>query len=130
MDTTDRTCSTPFEIPDDVMPILRRAADEGFELLGDPMGTWDENGNARARLLNAARMVDLFRFGMPDAHHVAELADAALRRADRPDSMPTTLEALGEHSARLDDLAKLIKIRDDASRHVGRPVPGDVGAQD
>jgi hypothetical protein len=55
MDTPDRTCSTPFEIPDDVLPILRRAADYGFELAGDPMGSWDENGNDRARLLNAAR---------------------------------------------------------------------------
>jgi hypothetical protein len=38
MDTTDRTCSTPFEIPADVLSILRRAADYGFELAGDPMG--------------------------------------------------------------------------------------------
>jgi hypothetical protein len=101
MDTTDRTCSTPFEIPDDVLSILRRAADYGFELAGDPMGSWDDNGNARARLLNAARMVDLFSFGKPEAHHVAELADAALRWAERPDSMPATLEALSEHVARL-----------------------------
>jgi hypothetical protein len=47
MDTTDRTCSTPFEIPDDVLSILHRAADYGFELAGDPMGSWDENGNDR-----------------------------------------------------------------------------------
>jgi hypothetical protein len=125
MDTTDRTCSTPFEIAGDVLSILRRAADYGFELAGDPMGSWDDNGNARARLLNAARMVDLFSFGMPEAHHVAELADGALRWAERPDSMPTTLEDLGEHSARLGELAELIKIRDAALRHLGRPVPDD-----
>jgi hypothetical protein len=130
MDTTDRTCSTPFEVPDDVLSILRRAADYGFELAGDPMGSWDDNGNARARLLNAARMVDLFSFGKPDAHHVAELADAALRWAERPDSMPTTLEALGGHSARLGELAALIRIRDDALRHMGRPAPDDSSARD
>jgi hypothetical protein len=130
MDTPDRTCSTPFEIPDDVLSILRRAADYGFELAGDPMGSWDENGNARARLLNAARMVDLFSFDKPDAHHVAELADAALRWAERPDSMPTTLEDLSEHSARLGELAELIKIRDAALRHMGRPAPDDSSARD
>jgi hypothetical protein len=58
------------------------------------------------------------------------LADAALRWAERPDSMPTTLEALGEHSARLGELAKLIKIRDDAFRHIGRPAPDDSRARD
>jgi hypothetical protein len=123
MDTPDRTCSIPFEIPDDVLSILRRAADYGFELAGDPMGSWDDSGNDRARLLNAARMVDLFSFGTPSAYHVAELADAALRRAERPDSMPTPLEALGEHSARLGELAELIKIRDAALRCMGRSVP-------
>jgi hypothetical protein len=94
------------------------------------MGSWDDNGNDRARLLNAARVVDLFSFGSPDAHHVAELADAALRWAERPDSMLTTLEALGEHSARLGELAELIKIRDAALRQLRRPVPDDRSAPD
>lgn len=66
----------------------------------------------------------------PDAHHVAELADAALRWAERPDSMPTTLEALGEPSARLGELAELIRVRDAALRHLGRPVPDDASAPD
>jgi hypothetical protein len=120
MDIPDRTCSTPFEIPDDVLSILRRAADYGFELLGDPMGNWDERGEARAQLLHAARTVDVFRLGKPDAHAVAELADAALRWAERPDSMPTTSEALEEHFARLGELAELIKIRDRALAELGR----------
>lgn len=132
MDKTDRTCSTPFEIPDDALRILRRAADYGFERIGDPMGSWDESGNARARLLNAARMVDLFSFGNPEAHHVAELADAALRWAERPDSMPKTIEELGEHFSRLGELRALINLRDNALRHTGRPLPdgasGEVGA--
>jgi len=129
MDDPDRTCSTPFEIPKDVLPILRRAADYGFELAGDPMGSWDDKGEARDRLLSAARTVDLFRYGNPGARDVAELADAALRWAERPDRMPATVEDLGEHFSRLGELRELIQIRDDARRHIGRPGPDDTGGE-
>jgi hypothetical protein len=44
--------------------------------------------------------------------------------------MPTTLEALGEPSARLGELAELIRVRDAALRHLGRPVPDDASAPD
>lgn len=80
MDEKNRTCCAPFEIPDEVLPLLRCAADHGLEWACD-FGDWDED--VRARGLHAARMVDVFHLGTPTAFRVAELADNALRCAGR-----------------------------------------------
>src|SRR4051794_8122949 len=97
MDEMDRTCCGGFEIPDDVLRLLRRAADHGLELACD-FGDWDED--VRAEVLNAARMVDVFHLGRPSALRVAELADNALRWNEPRLDPPTTLEALGSTSSR------------------------------
>ena len=49
---------------------------------------------------------------------------------ERPDRMPATVEDLGEHFSRLGELRELIKIRDDARRHIGRPGPGDDASEE
>jgi hypothetical protein len=82
MDEKDRTCCGLFEIPDEVLRLLRRAADHDLELACD-FGDRDED--VRARVLIAARMVDTFSLGEPSAPQVAELADNALAwREPRP----------------------------------------------
>jgi hypothetical protein len=118
MDEMDRTCSVPFEIPDETLHLLRRAADHGLELACD-FGDWDED--VRAQVLNAARMVDVFHLGRPSAFRVVELADNALRWTEPPSDRPTTLEALGEHFVALGERRELIKVRDRALRAAGLP---------
>ena len=118
MDEMDRTCSVPFEIPDETLRLLRRAADHGLELACD-FGDWDED--VRAQILNAARMVDVFHLGRPSAFRVAELADNALRWNEPPLDRPMTLEALGEHFLALGEVRELINVRDRALRAAGVP---------
>jgi len=125
MDDAERICSTQFEIPDEVLRLLRRAADLGLELACDIGGTWDED--ARARVLNAARMVDVFYLGTPSAFRVVELADNALRWTEPRSDRPTTLDALGEHFVALGETRELIKVRDRALRASGLPL--DAGCQ-
>jgi hypothetical protein len=119
MDKKDRTCCGGFEIPDEVLRLLRRAADHGLELACD-FGEWDED--VRARVLHAARMVDVFYLGTPSAFRVVELADNALRWREPPDERATTLEALGEHFVALGEVRELIKVRDRALRASGLPL--------
>jgi hypothetical protein len=119
MDNTDRTRSTAFEIPDDVLPLLRRAADLGLELACDTGGDW--NADTHARVLNAARTVDVFYLGTPSAFRVVELADNALRWLEPRTDRPTTLDALGKHFAALGEVRELINVRDRALRASGLP---------
>jgi uncharacterized protein YbjT (DUF2867 family) len=122
MDEKNRTCCASFEIPTRCCRLLRRAADHGLELACD-FGDWDED--VRARVLNAARMVDVFYLGTPTAFRVAELADNALRWAERPREQPLTLETLGDYFVGLGELRELIKVRDRALRHLGLPLASD-----
>jgi hypothetical protein len=46
MDEKNRTCCAPFEISDDVLPLLRRAADHGLELACD-FGDWSDDVRAQ-----------------------------------------------------------------------------------
>jgi hypothetical protein len=124
MDEMDRTCSVAFEIPDETLRLLRRAADHGLELACD-FGDWDED--VRAEVLNAARMVDVFHLGRPSALRVFELADNAVRWTEPRTDRPTTLEALGDHFMALGELRELITIRDRALRAAG--VPFDVDSK-
>jgi hypothetical protein len=120
MDEMDRTCCGGFEIPDEVLRLLRRAADHGLELACDFGGDWNED--VRARVLHAARMVDVFHLGTPSAFRVVELADNALGWREPPDERATTLETLGEHFVALDEVRELIKVRDRALRASGLPL--------
>jgi hypothetical protein len=119
MDEKDRTCCGPFDIPDEVLRLLRRAADHGLELACD-VRDWNED--VRARVLHASRTIDIFRLGTPTAFQVAELADNALRWAERPQEQPLTLETVGDSFVRLGELRELIKVRDRALRHLGLPL--------
>lgn len=123
MDNTDRTCSTPFEIPEDVLRLLRRAADLGLELACDTGGDW--NDDTRARVLHAARTVDVFYLGTPSAFRVVELADNALRWIEPPTDRPTTLDALGEHFVALGERRELINVRDRALCASGLPLDAE-----
>jgi len=116
MDNTDRTCSTPFEIPDDVLRLLRHAADLGLEKACD-FGDYDDD--VRARVLNAARAVDLFYLGTPNARQVAEMADNALMWQEPPKNMPTRIDALTVYFSQLGKLRALIKVRDQALAKIG-----------
>lgn len=123
MDDAERICSTPFEIPDDVLRLLRRAADLGLELACDIGGVWNED--VRARVLNAARMVDVFSLGTPSAFRIVELADNALRWNEPRSDRPTTLDALGEHFVALGEVRELINVRDRALRASGLPLDAE-----
>lgn len=59
------------------------------------------------------------------AFQVAELADNALRWAERPREKPLTLETVGDYFVRLGELRELIKVRDRALRHLGLPLAPD-----
>ena len=128
MDEKDRTCCGSFEIPYEVLRLLRRAADHGLELACDFGGDWDED--VRARVLHAARTIDVFRLGTPTAFQVAELADNALRWAERPREQPLTLETVGDYFVRLGELRELIKVRDRALRRLGLPLEPDDAERD
>ena len=119
MDDKNRTCSTPFDIPDEARPLLCRAADVGLERACD-FGDWDDG--IRAGVLTAARTVDIFYIGMPSAFQVAELADSALAWHEPPGSRPRTLDALAEHFASLGEARELIELRDRALRQAGLPL--------
>lgn len=118
MDDKNRTCCGGFEIPDEVLRLLRRAADHGLELAGD-LGDWKED--VRARVLVAARTVDAFYLGRPSAVQVAELADNALAWREPPTDRPATLEALDKQLVALGEVRELIEVRDRALRHAGLP---------
>lgn len=122
MDEKNRTCCASFEIQDDVLLLLRRAADLGLELACD-FGDWSDD--VRAQVLNAARVVDVFYLGTPSAFRVAELADNALRWAEPPRDRPTSLETLGVHFVALGESRELINVRDSALRHIGLPFDDD-----
>lgn len=125
MDDSDRICSTPFETSDEELRLLRRAADLGLELTCDFGGDW--NADVRARVLNAARMVDVFHLGTPSAFRVVELADNALRWIEPRTDRPTTIEALDAHFAALGERRELINVRDRALRASGLPL--DAGGE-
>lgn len=72
-----------------------------------------------------ARTIDVFRLGAPTAFQVAELADNALRWAERPREQLLTLETVGDYFVRLGELLELIKVRDRALRHLGLPLARD-----
>ncbi len=124
MDEKDRTCCGLFEIPDEVLPLLRRAADYSFELACD-YGDWDDD--VRARVLIAARTVDTFYLGTPSALQVAELADNALAWREPPSDRPCTLDALDKHLVALGEVRELIEVRDRALRRAGLPLDGEGG---
>lgn len=116
MDDQDRTRSNPFEIPDDVLPLLRRAADFGLERACD-FGDWYDD--IRAHVLNAARAVDLFYLGTPDARQIAEMADNALLWQEPPENMPTRIDALAVYFSQLGKIRALINVRDRALSAIG-----------
>lgn len=116
MDDQDRTRSTAFEIPSDVLSLLRRAADLGLEKACD-FGDWDDD--VRAQVLNAARAVDLFYLGTPGARQVAEMADNALLWQEPPENRPTRIDALSVYFSQLGKIRALIDIRDQALSATG-----------
>jgi hypothetical protein len=89
MDEMDRTCPVPFEIPEEAMSLLRRAADLRLEKACD-FRDWDDD--RRAIVFHAARTVDIFHLGTPEALQLVELADNALRWTEPPSDRPTTRE--------------------------------------
>jgi hypothetical protein len=109
----DRTGST-VEIPDLLLPVLRRAADDELERACDNMGNWDVE--IRARVLAAARLVEVFDLNDLGPQQIADLADYALRYAESSHAMPSTMDDVGEGFLQLAIARELIKLRDRARR--------------
>jgi hypothetical protein len=109
------TSSPPsFEIPELLLPVLRRIADETLERACDNGGDWDDEISARVRA--AARMAEAFDLAALNPRQIADLADNALRWADPSDAMPATMDDIGEGFLRLATARELIKLRDRARR--------------
>jgi hypothetical protein len=125
MDDSDRTCSTSIEILDQLVAVLRTTADEGLERACDNGGEWDEN--IRAAVLDAARLVETFDLNNLTPTQIADLANKALKWSEPPESMPTTMEQVGDSFSRLGIARELIKLRDRA-RHLRGAETG--GAED
>jgi hypothetical protein len=109
-----RTRSIGVEIPEALLPVLRQAADDELERACDNMSNWD--AEIRARVLAAARLVEVFDLNDLSPQQIADLADYALSRAEPSQTTPATMDDVGEGFLRLATARELIKLRDRARR--------------
>lgn len=103
-----------FEIPELLLPVLRRIADETLERACDNGGDWDDEISARVR--GAARVADAFDLATLNPTQIADLADNALSWGEPSQTMPTTMDDIGEGLLQLATARELIKLRDRARR--------------
>jgi hypothetical protein len=80
MDEKDRTCCARLEVPEHLVPILRRTAEEVLERACDAGDEW--NDEIRDRVLDAARLVEVFDIGVLAPDRLGELAAWALEWAE------------------------------------------------
>lgn len=127
MDDADRTASTAFEVPHDLLPALHRAARLGVERATEYSEYTDET---HGRILEAARLHAVLRFGRISAADVTTLADYAILWTELPRRAPATLDALEALYDRLSTVRELIVLRDDARRVAWPPEALDGGARE
>jgi hypothetical protein len=111
MDEKDRTCCARLEVPEHLVPILRRTAEEVLERACDAGGEW--NDEIRDRVLDAARLVEVFDIAVLAPDRLGELARRTLEWAE-PLVTPTTLDDVAAMVGRVGLARELIKLRDDA----------------
>jgi acyl-homoserine lactone acylase PvdQ len=98
MDNSDRTGPGSGEIPQDLLPLLREAAEDSLERACDNGGEW--NAEIRGRVLAAVDLARAFDLRTLTADVLAELADRALAWAD-PIFVPRTRQEVEECRRRL-----------------------------
>jgi hypothetical protein len=107
------------EIPEALLPVLRQAADDELERACDNMSNWD--AEIRARVLAAARLVEVFDLNDLGPQQIAELADYALTYAEPSQTSLATMDDVGEGFLQLATARELIKLRDRARRAAAGP---------
>lgn len=98
-------------VPEHLVPILRRTAEEVLERACDAGGEW--NDEIRDRVLDAARLVEVFDIAVLAPDRLGELARRTLEWAE-PLVTPTTLDDVAAMVGRVGLARELIKLRDDA----------------
>ena len=98
MDDLDRTGPGAVEIPDDVLSLLREAAEDSLERACDNGGEW--NTEIRETVVAAVDLVRTFDLAALPATALAELADRALAWAE-PIFVPRTQQEIEECRRRL-----------------------------
>lgn len=127
MSTPDRTWPEGFDVPEHVAELLRAAAEDELERAWEHRGEWTEE--IRARLLNAARVVEVFDIGMLAPAQVAALADRARDLVFEEEvPVPEELEDLNAYVARFGVCRELIVLRDAAIARGEELHPPEVSA--
>jgi hypothetical protein len=119
--TTDdpKPGSPASAIPEPLLPVLRRAAEDELERACDNGGEW--NDEIRARVLQAARSAEVFDLQTLSPAALASLADRALRLPfEDPIAAPTGMEDLADFVALFGQCRDLIVLRDSARAQAGR----------
>jgi hypothetical protein len=100
-------------IPEPLLPVLRRAAEDELERACDTGGEW--NDEIRARVLQAARAAEVFDLQTLPPATLARLADRALGLPfEEPIPAPTDLEDLADFVALFGRCRELMVLRDTA----------------
>jgi hypothetical protein len=119
MDSADRTYSTSVEIPEQLLPTLRDAAEERLKRACRNHDEW--NDATRAAVLAAARLVETFDLSCLTPRQIADLAGNALEWTP-PGVAPTSMDDVGDAFLQLGLARELVKFRDrirDAARRDG-----------
>jgi hypothetical protein len=106
-------------IPEQLLPVLRRAADDELERACDNGGEW--NDEIRVRVLQAARAAEAFDLQALPPAELAGLADRALGLPfEDPIPAPADMEDIADFVALFSQSRELIALRDAAKTQAER----------
>lgn len=122
MDDAERTASNPFEVPADLLHLLRDIAVEGVERAAEHPDIHGDDG-ARQRLWDAVVLWGRISYSVPSASEIADLADNAIAWLKDPEQHPlkvTDRERLAAQREHLGLLERLFDLRDEAAAEAAR----------